>query len=198
MRTWLLDGQPCTRSPFICCPRWGCLTRFTLTLSGCAWALKARITIRCRPNSIWVAAQNHGRMTAISLIEPLNFAAITSCANVVQLQCCVVPARPLLREQQTRKPCLMMARPGSASVTGFGCRPHHGALHTREGGRAGVRKPPGKETAGEWAPLSGGAMEIWLAATVQRGSGRETAVLRAGARQRRVGALRASTEQMVW
>jgi hypothetical protein len=68
-------------------------------LSGCAWALKARFTIRCSPNSIWVAAQNHGRMIAI-LIEPLNFAAITSCANVVQLQCCVTPARPLLREQE--------------------------------------------------------------------------------------------------
>src|SRR5262245_21159499 len=90
------------------------------------------------------------------------------------------------------------SRPMTAIVTGFGCRPHRRALHTREGGRAGVRKPPGKETAGEWAPLSAGAMEIWLGATVQRGSGRQTAVLRAGARQRRVGALRASAEQMVW
>jgi hypothetical protein len=27
-------------------PTVGCLTRFTLTLSGCPWALKARITIR--------------------------------------------------------------------------------------------------------------------------------------------------------
>src|SRR5262245_48221614 len=94
--------------------------------------------------------------------------------------------------------CRFGSRPMTAIVTGFGCRPHHRALHTRAGGRAGVRKPPGKETAGEWAPLSAGAMEIWLAATVQRGSGRQTAVLRAGARQRRVGALRASTEQMVW
>jgi hypothetical protein len=36
-----------------------------------------------------------------------------------------------------------------------------------------VRKPPVKETAGEWAPLSAGAMEISLATTVQRRCGRE-------------------------
>ena len=82
-------------------------------------------------------------------------------------------------------------------VTGFGCRPHHGALHTDKGGRAGVRKPPGKETAGDWAPLSAGAMEFWLAGTVQRGSGREAWVSIIEGRQRRVGALRASIEEMV-
>jgi len=39
-------------------------------------------------------------------------------------------------------------------------------------------------------------MEIWLAATVQLGSGREAPVPIVGARQGRVGALRGSIEQM--
>jgi hypothetical protein len=43
------------------------------------------------PYPIWVAAQNHGLIIAINRIEPLNFAAITSCPNVVQLQCCGAP-----------------------------------------------------------------------------------------------------------
>src|SRR5215472_15656663 len=76
--------------------------------------------------------------------------------------------------------------------------PHHRALQTHQGRRAGVRKPPGKETAGEWAALSAvAAMGILLAATVQLGSGREAPVPIVGARQRRVGALRGSIEQMV-
>src|SRR5215831_16449126 len=34
--------------------------------------------------------------------------------------------------------------------------PHHCARNTDDGRRAGVRKPPGKETAGEWgSPVSG-------------------------------------------
>jgi len=74
------------------------VARFTLTLSGKRGLSKHASPYVVAP-IIWVAAQNHGRMTGISLIEPLNFAAIISCANVVQLKCCVAPTHPLLREQ---------------------------------------------------------------------------------------------------
>jgi hypothetical protein len=55
----------------------------------------------------------------------------------------------------------------------------------------------GRKPRENGAALSAGAMEISVAAAVQLGSGRKAPVRIVGARRRRVGALRASIEQLV-
>ena len=55
----------------------------------------------------------------------------------------------------------------SANVTGFGLPAQHESHHAHD--LAGVRKPPGNEDAGSWAPVSAGAMGISLAPSVQLG-----------------------------
>ena len=83
------------------------------------------------------------------------------------------PWCPLLMEQETKEYGLIRRALSSLFVTGFGCRPNHWASNDHGGCWAGVRKPPVKETAGEWAPLSAGAMGVSLAGTVQRVSAQE-------------------------
>jgi hypothetical protein len=51
-----------------------------------------------------------------------------------------------------KPPCPVLHLLRSESVKGFGRRPAHKLSNTHRGRSAGVRKPPVKETAGEWAP----------------------------------------------
>ena len=65
---------------------------------------------------------------------------------------------------------------------GFRMPAHRESFHAH--GRAGVRKPPGNEVAGEWAPDgSAGSMGNWLARSVQQDAGWSSIV--AGFGQRR-------------